>query len=109
MYLLSIYNRKLYHKISRELAEFYKLILKIYDTREFLWMITSYLEVSIIIYRNKTYVFYLTKKMTCNRQKTLIFFEENKRLGSWVRKAATEPCLRMARGVKLRAGMPKLL
>ena len=36
MYLLSIYNRKLYHKISRELAEFYKLILKIYDTREFL-------------------------------------------------------------------------
>ena len=47
--------------------------------------------------------------MTCNRQKTLIFFEENKRLGSWVQKAATEPCLRMARGVKLRAGMPKPL
>ena len=72
-------------------------------------IITSNLEVSIIINRNKTYDIYSTKKLTCNRQKTLIFFEENKCLGSWVQKAATEPCLRMARGFKLRAGMPKPL
>ena len=60
-------------------------------------------------HKQKKDLCFLTKKMTYNRQKTLIFFEENKRLGSWVQKAATEPCLRMARGVKLRAGMPKPL